>query len=198
MAEGLTLPDGTVIDVDAAQQAFNEAMAAPEPDEQPGIPSPPRRAADAGPKSSRPRKTSADKPRTARSVPAAPRGGSKKAEPVDRKAGVEGLLQITAGVLMVLPATQPDAAALGMHGENLGAAIVATADADERFGRALDKLLRTGPYTALVMAVVPLAAQVAANHKLVPAGFMGTEDPDKLRAQVTGLIAEQEPAQAAA
>lgn len=195
MPEGLTTADGQPIDLEAAEQDFHRAMAAPEPDERPEYPSPPRRD-PATPKADRPRKTSADKPRTARSVPASPRG-SKKPEPVDRKGGVDGLLQITAGVLMVLPATQPDAAALGMHGENLGAAIVATADADERFGRALDKLLRTGPYTALVMAAVPLAVQIAANHKLVPAGFMGTEDPAKLRQQVAGLVAEQEPARAA-
>ncbi len=43
MPEGLTTADGVAIDLDAAEQAFHRAMAAPEPDE-PEAPAPPKRA----------------------------------------------------------------------------------------------------------------------------------------------------------
>ena len=198
MPETLTMPDGTVIDIDAAEADFHAAQNAPEPGDVPDYPAPPKRD-PAAPRAARPRKGADDKARTARSVPAAPRKGGAKVAPKDRKAGVDGVLQLTAGVLVAFPATRADAAAVGMHAEPLSAAVVATAEQDDRFARALDKLLTTGPYAALVMAVVPLAVQIAANHRLVPAGFMGTEDPAELRAQVDKSLAGQmQPAEAAA
>lgn len=70
MAEELLGPDGQAVDLDAAEQQFHEAMAAPEPGEPPEYPAPPRRdygtKADGSPKlaAGRPRKDAADKPRT--------------------------------------------------------------------------------------------------------------------------------------
>jgi len=211
MPEGLRMADGTPVDVEAAERQFEAAMAAPDPGrpaEPPDYPAPPRRdygltADGSRPKQAqgRPRKTDADRPRTGK-APASgkPGGGRAAAAPLpDRKAGVDGILQITAGVLVAFPGTRADAGALALHGENLSTAVVATADSDERFGAALDRLLHTGPYAALVMAVVPLAAQVLANHGVVPKGFLGTEDPAALRAKVESeLEGEQEKAAAAA
>lgn len=192
----LRTSDGTLVDVDAGEQAFHAAMAAPEPDQPPDYPAPPRRGPDAGPRTPRGRKTSADKPRTAKSVPGTKRGGdsgrSASAKP-DRKAGVDGALQVAGGILVVFPSTRADAGALAEHAPELSKAIVATAEQDERFARAVDKLLNTGPYAALVMAVVPLAAQIAANHKLLPVGFMGTEDPAKIRAEVEKSLSPEDP-----
>ena len=45
MAEGLATADGQAIDLDAAEQDFHRAMAAPEPDE-PEAPAPPKRTVD--------------------------------------------------------------------------------------------------------------------------------------------------------
>jgi hypothetical protein len=78
MAELLIGPDGSPVDVDAAEEAFNAAMAAPAPGEQPDYPAPPRRdygtKADGTPKraAGRPRKDPADKARTVRALPPPP------------------------------------------------------------------------------------------------------------------------------
>jgi len=79
VAEELLGPDGQPVDLDAAEQAFHEAMAAPEPDEQPDYPAPPRKdygtKPDGTPKlaAGRPRKSAADKPRTTSKVPPPPK-----------------------------------------------------------------------------------------------------------------------------
>jgi hypothetical protein len=197
MPEQLLGPDGKPVDIDAAGDAFSAAMAAPDPGEAPDYPAPPKRA----PREEKPprRKPESEKPRvTSRAKPkaASPAGAAQAAEA--RKAGIDGLLQLTGAVMVTFPGCRADAAALALHGEALSDALASTAAADERLGRALDRLLTAGPYTALVMAVVPLGAQIAANHGVLPVGFMGAEDPAKLRAQVAGVLAEQEPAQAAA
>ena len=86
MAEELLGPDGQPVDLDAAEADFHAAMAAPEPDEKPDYPAPPKKdygvKADGTPKlaAGRPRRTGDDKPRTAGKVPAPPKA---KAGPKD-------------------------------------------------------------------------------------------------------------------
>jgi hypothetical protein len=107
MAEGLETPDGTKLDLAAAEQSFNEAMAAPEGD----LPGPKRmtpeqkEASKAAPKRSRP--TKAEKPRTAAAV----------SQKVDRDF-TEDVSGITTGVWLATAAfsyTQPYAAIIKLN-----------------------------------------------------------------------------------
>ena len=158
-------PNGTAPDYPAPPRKDEQAPFGRKDDGTPRL----RRAGPGRPKP-------ADKARTARSVPAAPAKDAKAPlEARDRRKGVDAVMQLTAGVLISFPATRPDAGALALHRDPLADAIVATAETDERFGRALDRLLDTGPYAALVMAVIPLTAQILVNHKVLPAGTLGTE-----------------------
>jgi hypothetical protein len=85
MPEGLQLPDGTPVDVDAANEAFTAAMAAPANGEAPEYPAPPRKPvapfgykADGTARQRRPgpgARRKEDAPRTAKTVPAAPAKG---------------------------------------------------------------------------------------------------------------------------
>jgi hypothetical protein len=211
MPEQLLGPDGKPVDLDAAEQQFTEAMAAPANGDRPDYPAPPRkdeeppfgRKADGTPRLRRAgpgRGNRDEKARTARSVPAAPRAKSAREPlaPKDRRKGVDAVMQLTAGVLLAFPSTRADAAALAMHQDPMADAIVATAEADEKFARALDRLLDTGPYAALVMATVPFIGQVLVNHGALPKGTLGTEDPAKLRGDVEQALEEKQAEPAAA
>lgn len=108
MAETLTMPDGTPVDIDAAEQVFHAAMAAPEPDETPDYPAPPRKDPAAPPKPARGRKTGDDQPRTAKRVPAAP--GKGKTADVPLQDFTKGLTDVGTAVwvgLAGLPWTRP-------------------------------------------------------------------------------------------
>lgn len=110
MAEGLTLADGTPVDVDAAAEEFRVAMAAPEPGDAPDMKAPPRRDPDA-PRGARPVKGADDKPRTAKRVPAAaPRGAKGKTADVPKQDFSQGLTEVGTAVwvgLAALPLTRP-------------------------------------------------------------------------------------------
>jgi hypothetical protein len=136
-----------------------------------------------------PRMAAAPRPRkTAR--PAA-----KSAGP-DYRAGIMGLLQIPImGLAMVgrqtkNPALQADGYALAMHAPALAEALNETAKAQPAVGRALESIMKAGPYGAIIGAMVPLVMQVAANHKLMnPAPAMGIHDPADLAAASDAQLA---------
>jgi hypothetical protein len=121
MAEGLTLADGTPVDIDAAGQQFAAAMAAPEPGEAPDYPAPPRKDPEAPygymddgvtPKKAmgRPKSDPASKPRTAKTVPAAPPRGSKSSAVAEARDYTQGLTDVGTAVwvgLAGLPWTRP-------------------------------------------------------------------------------------------
>lgn len=126
-----------------------------------------------------PRPVSAPRPRKAR--PAA-----KSAGP-DYRPGIMGLLQIPImGLSMVgrqtkNPALQADGMALAMHAPGLAEALNETAKQQPAVGRALESIMKAGPYGAILGAMVPLVMQLAANHKLMnPAPAMGIHDPADL------------------
>lgn len=78
-----------------------------------------------------------------------------------------------------------DAAAIGAHAQPISHEVSALAATDDNVANAVDKLLVVGPYTALAMAVLPFAMQLAVNHGLLPAGKIpGTTDPKVLSARV--------------
>lgn len=127
-----------------------------------------------------PRSVSAPRPRkTARPT-------VKKNEP-DYRPGIIGLLQIPImGMSMIgrqtkNPALQADGMALAMHAPGLAEALNETARQQPSVARALESIMKAGPYGAIIGAIVPLVMQIAANHKLMnPAPAMGIHDPADL------------------
>lgn len=102
MAEQLLGPDGQPVDLDAAEQKFNEAMAAPADGEKPDYPPPPPRDKGFGVKSDgTPRQRRAgpgrprgdDKARTAKSVPAAAKARGPAGPPGDYTQTLQGFGQ---------------------------------------------------------------------------------------------------------
>jgi hypothetical protein len=57
-----------------------------------------------------------------------------------------------------------DAITLGHAVPAIATTVAEVADQDERIAAIVDKLVQTGPYAALVTALVPVALQIAANH----------------------------------
>lgn len=81
-----------------------------------------------------------------------------------------------------------DVGAMSLHWPNIAKELAALADTQEPIAAVIDPLIKVGPYTALITAVLPLAMQVAVNHGKAPAGAMGTVPATTLTAQVeTGL-----------
>lgn len=138
-----------------------------------------------------PRMAAAPRPRKA-TKPAA----AKRNEP-DYRPGILGLLQIPAmGLTMVgrqsnNPALQADGYTLAMHAPLLAEALNETAKAQPGVARALESIMKAGPYGAIFAAVVPLAMQLAANHKLIPASpQMGVHTVDELVAASNAQMAD--------
>ena len=48
------------------------------------------------------------------------------------------------------------------------------------FANAAEKVCKIGPYAALGEVVGTMVFQFAANHRMLPAGFLGTQDPNAL------------------
>lgn len=142
-----------------------------------------------------PRMVGAPKPRKTARPPV------KKNEP-DYRPGIMGLLQIPImGMSMIgrqtkNPALQADGMALAMHAPALAEALNETARAQPAVGRALESIMKAGPYGAIIGAMVPLVMQLAANHKLMnPAPAMGIHDPADLVAANNQQLADMVGAQ---
>lgn len=192
MPEGMVGPGGQAIDIDAAEAAFAEAMAAPAAGEAPEYSAPPRRDPEA-PYGRRvdgtPKAKPGQKGRSVGNEKARVRSGQPvaAAAPKDRTEVLGGLLQLISIPLMAVPELRPDAAALAMHGPGVVTALNTAASADPRLGGLIDRLVTVGPYGALVAAVVPLAAQLLRNH--TPINIPGTIDPRQLRDEIDAQLA---------
>jgi hypothetical protein len=64
-----------------------------------------------------------------------------------------------------------DAGAINMHSEAISTEVAKLADTDERVAKLVDSLASVGPLGGILMATLPLAMQLAANH--------GRIDPDR-------------------
>lgn len=179
MPEELIGPGGQVIDLEAGEQAFHEAMAAPEPSDKPDYPAPPRKdyglKPDGTPKlaAGRPRKNADDKPRTTSKVtppPAKPKGGANAKAADVGPAGdyTETLTSFGSAVwlgLAALPITHMQAlGAVWKH--QLPAQVQAwnaAAQADPGVRRAVEKL-STGPtwMIGVAIATAPLVGAAVA------------------------------------
>lgn len=109
----------------------------------------------------------------------------------ERENALNGILQITQAGL-IATRQLADASAVGIHGPNITKEIAKLADSDAMIARVIDPLIKVGPYTALVGAVLPLVAQIAVNHKMAPAGMLGTVSGELLENQMLLSIRQQE------
>lgn len=124
-------------------------------------------------------RTAARKP-TAPPQRAARPAARKLPEREDYRPRILGVLQLVA--LPLAFKAPADGAAVEMHAPNIAQALHDLAMEQPEVAAVLDRILKVGPYGALLTAVVPLLLQLAANHGAVPAGIMGTVPPDVLLA----------------
>lgn len=113
-------------------------------------------------------------PRGSRS-PNAPRKTTKTTAvrgKTDYTAALTSLMHLTAfGLQFTSPV---DAATVMVHSSNVATAVNELAQIKPEFARMLDKIVAAGPYGAVFAALVPMGAQIMANHKRVPVGMLGT------------------------
>ena len=87
-----------------------------------------------------------------------------------------------------------DAAATSIHGPNVARELATLADTDERIASIIDYLTTAGPYTGLIMAVLPFALQIAANHGRIDATktmMPGIREPAELEKEMRQLIEKE-------
>jgi hypothetical protein len=60
-----------------------------------------------------------------------------------------------------------DAGAISQHGESVSTEVARVAEHNEPVGKVLDILSMSGPYAALMAAILPLGVQLAVNHGLI-------------------------------
>lgn len=100
------------------------------------------------------------------------------------------------GQLMQVPlmATRQyaDAGAVGVYWPNIAKEVAELADSQEAIAKLIDPLIKIGPYTGLVAAVLPFLMQIGVNHGRIPAGSMGTVPASTLAAQIETSIAHAE------
>jgi hypothetical protein len=128
--------------------------------------------------------------RRTQAAKAPPRKAAKKpatgaAGAVDYRPGVTALLQLPAFALGLVgryrPAFALDAATITLHTPGLAEAVHQTALVDERLAMVLEKVLQAGPYGALLGALLPVALQIAANHRRIPVSAeLGILSPEEL------------------
>jgi hypothetical protein len=88
-----------------------------------------------------------------------------------------------------------DGAALSMHAPGIAEALNDLANDNPAVAAALDRILSVGPYGAIIGACLPLAFQIAANHKKIPdamAKSCGALPADEFRARLIGERAAYE------
>jgi hypothetical protein len=73
-----------------------------------------------------------------------------------------------------------DAIVVEESAPDVGDAFGKLADQNDKVARMLDKLGEVGPYGLVLAAMAPIVTQCMANHGMLPAGMMGTEDPQAM------------------
>lgn len=113
----------------------------------------------------------------------------------DRREGVEGVFSF-ASMFSLMRGQYADAGAFSKFGEGIAREAVLLARKNESVGKSLDLLGQAGPYAGIVLAVVPLVAQLAVNHGRIDAakasGVQGVTSPAALEAEVKAELAKME------
>jgi len=105
-----------------------------------------------------------------------------------REEAVAGFGQLAQAPLIALR-QYADAGAIGLHWPKISHEIAALADSQEQVARLIDPLIKIGPYTGLITAILPFVLQIGVNHGRVPAGAMGTVPAASITAQVEASLA---------
>jgi hypothetical protein len=103
---------------------------------------------------------------------------------------VNGLFQV-ATLGFTAKGMYADAAAIAIHGPNVSRELATLAESDERIASVIDYLTTAGPYTGLIMAVLPFALQIAANHGRIDASktmMPGIREPAELEKEMRSMI----------
>lgn len=85
-----------------------------------------------------------------------------------------------------------DAGTITQYWPGVAKEIATLADTQPAIAKVIDPLLQVGPYAALITAALPMIMQLAVNHKMMPAGAMGTVPGTLIGAQVEAGLAQQE------
>lgn len=107
-----------------------------------------------------------------------------------RTLGLMGLGQLGQGILL-MTGQYADAATIGSHWGPIAKELANIADDNESFAKPIDLLIAVGPYGALLQAVLPLALQLATNHKLIAADALlgqGVVPPEVLESQMKAQV----------
>jgi hypothetical protein len=108
-----------------------------------------------------------------------------------REEAINGLGQLAQAPLLATK-QYADAGTIGLHWPNIAKELATLADSQSAIANIVDPLIKVGPYTGLVMAILPFFTQIAVNHGRIPAGAMGTMPGNSIAAQVEASLAEQE------
>lgn len=118
---------------------------------------------------------------------------SQNALTTARVQAINGVFQVsTLGLLA--RGMYADAGAIADHGPRISIELATLAESDSRIASVVDYLTSAGPYTGLVLAVLPLALQLAANHGRIDpdrAAGLGVKNPRELEAEVKRDIDKQ-------
>ena len=188
--EGVFLPGGTPVDLDPASEAdreFARIMAADAPAGNEPPPPPKRVAPDKTDPGYTPKPKRETRARTTTASPK-PKATAQPQTDSQRREGVQGLVQIAAGLCLILDQRTPekdvsfkaDAIVLASNSEPIADAVVQTARANAGFAAALDKVTSAGPYAALVSVMVGVGLQIASNHGVTTARAMGASSPEDI------------------
>ena len=154
-----------------------------------------REAARSAGKSSRKappkRRTSSARPRTAKPASTALTAEQKYAMAVAGLLSLPAAGLAIAGRILHSETLSLDSMTLALHTPDIAEAVGNVAPDTPIIAAALDKVGEIGPWGAVLMAVVPLGLQIAANHGYIkPSAAMGILSPDELLQR----MADMEPA----
>lgn len=85
-----------------------------------------------------------------------------------------------------------DVGTISLHWPKVSEEIAKLAASNEQVARIVDPLMTVGPYAGLIMAVMPMFAQIAVNHGRAPVGVAGSVPPVALSSQVEAEMARNE------
>src|SRR5215469_197856 len=112
----------------------------------------------------------------------------KKSMTEQREEALNGFGQLAQAPLIALR-QYADVGAISIHWPNISREVAGLAETQEQVARLVDPLIRIGPFTGLIAAVLPMILQIGVNHNKVPAGAMGTVPAASLTAQVEANLA---------
>lgn len=115
----------------------------------------------------------------------------KKSVKEQRTEAVAGLGQL-AQVPLLATKQFADAGAVGLYWPSISKEIAELAETQEPIANLIDPLMKIGPYTGLVAAILPFFMQIAVNHGRVAPGSMGTVPASTLEAQIKTAMAQAE------